>query len=320
MHMRKHALLSQILVVNTLLLAAVVIAASTAAPLHFSSGQGKRQAIIFGAAVIATILVNAVVLRRRFAPLEQLLRTMERVDVARPGLKIAVSRDDSREVTRLHEAFNRMLARLEAERAATSAAVLHAQEAERARIARDLHDEVNQSLTGVLLRLRAIEPDAPPELRAELTEISNAASQAMGELLTLARELRPSTLDDHGLEAALRSRVNEFAHQTGIATTLRVNPGVGEIDAGEQLVVYRVVQESLNNIAAHAGAHEAWVELDRTADGPVVRIGDDGRGFAGPGREGGLGLTGMRERARLAGGRLDVLSTPGEGTTVELRL
>ncbi len=318
--MRKHALLSQILVVNTLLLAAVVIAASTAAPLHLESDQGKRQAVIFGAAVIATILVNAMVLRRRFAPLEQLLETMERVDVARPGLKIAVSRDDSREVTRLHDAFNRMLARLEAERAASSAAVLHAQEAERARIARDLHDEVNQALTGVLLRLRAIEPDAPQELRAELEEIQNAASQAMSELLSLARELRPSTLDDHGLEAALRSRVDEFMRQTGTPITLRVDPELGEIASGEQLVVYRVVQESLNNIAAHAHANEVWVELDRDSEGPVVRIADDGRGFIGPGREGGVGLTGMRERARLAGGRLDVRSTPGEGTTVELRL
>jgi two-component system, NarL family, sensor histidine kinase UhpB len=318
--MRKHALLSQILVVNTLLLAAVVVAASTAAPLHFESDHGKRQAVIFGAAVLATILVNAIVLRRRFAPLEQLLETMESVDVAQPGLTIAVSRNDSREVTRLHQAFNRMLSRLGAERAASSAAVLHAQEAERARIARDLHDEVNQALTGVLLRLRAIEPDAPPELRAELAEISSAASQAMSELLTLARELRPSTLDDHGLEAALRSRVDEFANQTGIATTLRVDPDLGEIGAGEQLVVYRVVQESLNNIAAHAGAHAAWIELDRETEGPVVRIADDGCGFAGPGREDGLGLTGMRERARLAGGQLDVRSTPGEGTTVELRL
>ncbi len=318
--MRKHALLSQILVVNTLLIAAVVVAASTAAPLHFESHTGVRQAATFGAAVLATILVNAIVLRRRFAPLQQLLETMERVDVAQPGLTIAVSRNDSREVTRLHQAFNRMLARLGAERAAASAAVVHAQEAERARIARDLHDEVNQALTGVLLRLQAIEPDAPPELRAELDEIQTAASQAMAELLSLARELRPSTLDDHGLEAALRSRVDEFANHTGTQTTLRVDPEIGELGSGEQLVVYRVVQESLNNIAAHANASEVRVELDREPDGPVVRVADNGCGFAGPGRDGGLGLTGMRERARLAGGQLDVRSAPGEGTTVELRL
>jgi two-component system, NarL family, sensor histidine kinase UhpB len=223
-------------------------------------------------------------------------------------------------VVRLHEAFNRMLARLEDERAATSAAVLHAQEAERARIARDLHDEVNQALTGVLLRLRAIEPDAPPALRSELHEIQTAASQAMAELLSLARELRPATLDDHGLEAALRSRVDEFARQTGTATTLHVAPDLGQIGADEQLVVYRVVQESLSNVARHAGAHGVRVELDRDQGRPLVRIADDGCGFTGPGRDGGVGLTGMRERARLAGGWLDVRSTPGEGTTVELHL
>jgi signal transduction histidine kinase len=138
----------------------------------------------------------------------------------------------------------------------------------------------------------------------------------MAELLSLARELRPSTLDDHGLEAALRSRVDEFANHTGTRTTLRVDPEVGELGSGEQLVVYRVVQESLNNIAAHADASEVRVELDREPDGPVVRVADNGCGFSGPGRDGGLGLTGMRERARLAGGQLDVRSAPGEGTTV----
>ncbi len=318
--MRKHALVSQILAINSLLIAATVIAASTVTPLHFDSANGKRQALILAAAVLATVLVNGVVLRRRFAPLEQLLATMESVDVARPGTRVAVSRDDSREVRRLHDAFNRMLARLEDERAATSAAVLHAQEAERARIARDLHDEVNQALTGVLLRLRAIEPDAPPALQAELHEIQNAASQAMAELLSLARELRPATLDDHGLEAALRSRVDEFSHQTGTPTTLSVAADLGPLDAQDQLVVYRVVQESLSNVARHADAQGVRVELARDDGRPLVRIADDGCGFTGPGRDGGLGLTGMRERARLAGGWLEVHSKPGEGTTIELRL
>jgi two-component system sensor histidine kinase UhpB len=318
--MRKHALVSQILAINSVLIAATVVAASTATPLHLHTAHDRRQGLILIAAVLATILVNGLVLRRRFAPLEQLLETMERVDVARPGTRVAVSRSDSRDVVRLHDAFNRMLSRLEHERAATSGAVLRAQEEERARIARDLHDEVNQALTGVLLRLRAIEPDAPDALQAELREIQTAASQAMSELLSLARELRPAALDDHGLEAALRTRVDEFARQTGTATTLSVADDLGELGAPEQLVVYRVVQESLSNIASHAEASGVRVELERDAGGPVVRVADDGRGFVGPGRDGGLGLTGMRERARLAGGRLEVRSVPGEGTTVELRL
>src|SRR5206468_5490302 len=117
---------------------------------------------------------------------------------------------ETSEVVRLHDAFNRMLERLEAERAATGTAVLRAQEDERARIARDLHDEANQSLTGLLLRLEASAQNAPPELRAELRETRGLAGQAMDELLRLARELRPAALDDHGLNAALQTQVDRF--------------------------------------------------------------------------------------------------------------
>ena len=156
---------------------------------------------------------------------------------------------------RLHHAFNRMLDRLEEQRRQSSEAVLRAQEAERARLARDLHDEANQSLTGVLLRLRAIEHDAPDALRPELRETAEAATMAMDELLRLARELRPSALDDHGLEAALRTQVDGFARQTGVEATLQIAPDLGELGADEQIVVYRVVQEALNNVASTPSAN-----------------------------------------------------------------
>jgi two-component system, NarL family, sensor histidine kinase UhpB len=228
---------------------------------------------------------------------------------------------DSEEVVRLHHAFNRMLDRLEEQRRQSSEAVLRAQEAERARLARDLHDEANQSLTGVLLRLRAIEHDAPDDLRPELRETAEAASMAMAELLRLARELRPSALDDHGLEPALRTQVDGFARQTGVEASLQVAPEVGDFGPDEQIVVYRVVQEALNNVAEHAEAKAVTVELRRADGRKMLRVTDDGRGFndataASPG----LGITGMRERARLAGGRLRVRSRPGYGTVVELTL
>jgi two-component system sensor histidine kinase UhpB len=214
-----------------------------------------------------------------------------------------------------------MLDRLEEQRRQSSEAVLRAQEAERARLARDLHDEANQSLTGVLLRLRAIEHDAPESLQPELRATAEAAAQAMDELLRLARELRPSTLDDHGLESALRTQVDGFARQTRVEATLNVEPDVGELGSDEQIVVYRVVQEALNNVAEHAEANEVTVELRRADGRKMLRVTDDGCGFndsaaASPG----LGITGMRERARLAGGRLRVRSRPGRGTVVELTL
>lgn len=222
---------------------------------------------------------------------------------------------------RLHHAFNRMLDRLEEQRRQSSEAVLRAQEAERSRLARDLHDEANQSLTGVLLRLRAIEHDAPEELRPELRETAEAASMAMDELLRLARELRPSALDDHGLGPALRTQVDGFARQTGVDATLQVAPEVGDLGPDEQIVVYRVVQEALNNVAEHAEAKAVTVELRRADGRKMLRITDDGRGFNdGAAASPGLGITGMRERARLAGGRLRVRSRPGCGTVVELTL
>jgi two-component system, NarL family, sensor histidine kinase UhpB len=311
----------QILAVNALLITATVLAASVVARARVEDVGSPRQSLVLVAAILATVLVNGLVLRRRFAPLESIIGTMERVELSEPGVRSAVPSADSEEVVRLHQAFNRMLDRLELERRQSSEAVLRAQEAERARLARDLHDEANQSLTGVLLRLRAIEHDAPEALRAELRETADAASGAMDELLRLARELRPSALDDHGLEAALRTQVNGFARQTGVEATLTVAPDLGELGADEQIVVYRVVQEALNNVAQHAAARIVTVALRRADGRKMLRVTDDGRGFDDASDDApGLGIAGMRERARLAGGRLRVRSRPGDGTVVELTL
>ena len=311
----------QILAVNAVLITATVLAAAVVARLRLEDAGSGRQSLVLVAAILATVLVNGFVLRRRFAPLESIIETMERVELAEPGVRSAVPTADSEEVVRLHHAFNRMLDRLEEQRRQSSEAVLRAQESERARLARDLHDEANQSLTGVLLRLRAIEHDAPESLQPELRATAEAASLAMDELLRLARELRPSTLDDHGLESALRTQVDGFARQTRVGATLDVAADVGELGADEQIVVYRVVQEALNNVAEHAEAKEVTVELRRADGRKMLRVTDDGRGFNDAGAASpGLGITGMRERARLAGGRLRVRSRPGRGTVVELTL
>jgi two-component system sensor histidine kinase UhpB len=311
----------QILAVNAVLITATVLAASVVGRLRVEDAGSRRQSLVLVAAILATVLVNGIVLRRRFAPLESIIETMERVELSEPGVRSAVISADSEEVVRLHHAFNRMLDRLELERRQSSEAVLRAQEAERARLARDLHDEANQSLTGVLLRLSAIEHDAPESLRGELRETAEATTMAMDELLRLARELRPSALDDHGLEPALRTQVDGFARQTGVDATLQVATDLGELGADEQTVVYRVVQEALNNVAQHARARTVTVELRRADGRKMLRVTDDGTGFNDAFAEApGLGITGMRERARLAGGRLRVRSRPGAGTVVELTL
>jgi two-component system sensor histidine kinase UhpB len=173
----------------------------------------------------------------------------------------------------------------------------------------------------VLLRLEATAQHAPPQLRDELRETQAVATRAMGELVHLARELRPIALDDLGLGAALRTQVADFGRRAGIETTLAMpSDCLEDLDSDEQLVVYRVVQEGLSNVAQHAGARNVRVDVERRGEGTIVRVADDGEGFTSGDQPQGLGLTGMRERAVLAGGRLDVSSSPGAGTTIELRL
>ncbi len=318
--MRRTALLSQVLTVNTLLVVATVFAASVAARLDLGDTAGARQFLVLVAAILATLLANNFIMRRRFAPLESLTRTMECVDLTLPGMRAQAHDGESADITRLRLAFNLMLTRLESERTGSATAVLRAQEAERARVARDLHDEVNQALAAVSLRLAATAEHAPREFAEELAETQRLAGQAMQELLGLARELRPAALDDHGLLPALRTQVRLFGERWGIPAQFAADgtrPLLGEF---EQLVVYRVVQEALSNIARHAHAgHVKVTAMGCNGAELKVSIIDDGVGLSPDRvRDGGSGLVGMRERAMLAGGRLDVGPTPGGGTTVEL--
>lgn len=313
---RSRSLAAQILTVNALLIAATVLAAAVVAR-DLGEDGSERQALVLCAAILATLLVNGLVVRRRFAPLEDLIDVMERVDLGSTGEVRATARAaDSAEVVRLTEAFNRMLARLEDERSHTAGAVLRGQEAERARLARDLHDEVNQALTGLLLRVAAVAQDAPPELRAELHDTKQVAAQAMEELLRLARELRPAALDDHGLEAALTG----LLERAPLDARLDLFCDLDGLPADQQVVVYRVVQEALSNAVRHGRARTLRVLAGSAEGGVVVRVTDDGQGFDPSGPSEGLGLTGMRERARLAGGSVAVRSSPGRGTQVQLRL
>jgi two-component system, NarL family, sensor histidine kinase UhpB len=321
--MKSRSLLTQVLIVNLVLVAATALLAALAVHADLRSVAKGREAIVLGLALIATMLGNWLVLRRRFRPLDQLIGAMESIDLAAPGQRPPVrSRGDSSEVRRLEVAFERMTGRMEAQRREAGRAAIQAQERERRRIAQDLHDEVNQALTAVSLRLQASIEHAGPELRRELTETKRLASQAMEELLAIARQLRPAVLDDHGLLPALHSQVRDFAEQTGINANFNTRGPMPTLTPEQQLVIYRVTQEGLSNVAQHAAARRVDVELSfigRT----VLRISDDGRGFTqvnGATRNGGLGLSGMRERALLIGGRLSMWSGDGQGTRVELTI
>ncbi len=280
--------------------------------------------VIVVLAVVATALaVHLVILRRRFAPLEDLIEEMEKVDLSRPGPLLPRSIDgigETEEVERIELAFLRMMDRLEAERRRAGSAALQAQEEERARVARDLHDEVNQSLTGLLLRLEAAREAAPPALEAELAETKALANQAMRELLSLARQLRPTALDDLGLAAAIAGQVEQLGHGD-VEAEFSSEGDLSDLGDDAQLVVYRVAQEALSNAARHSGADRVTVTLRRRdGDGVELKVSDDGRGFAFDESEGGLGIAGMRERALLIAGELTIESGPGNGTTVRLTL
>ncbi len=281
--MQPRTLLTQVLAVNALLVGLTAAVAAIVARNRLADAASPNGLLLIGLAVASAILLNSILLRRRLRPIHQLVETMDRVDLSRPGRRADPSPRAPREVCRLTASFNSMLERVELERRDAGLAVLQAQEAERQRIAQDLHDEVNQALTAILLRLSATMSDAHDGLREELGETRALVQQAMDELLVLARALRPTALDDHGLVSALASQVRDFGDRTGIATDFRRHGSMPPLSSEEQLVIYRVAQESLSNVHKHADARRVLVELNfigRT----VLRITDDGAGFdAGPG-------------------------------------
>ena len=320
--MRSRTLLTQVLAVNTVLVAVTAFVAAVVARERLQGAISTQGLLLLVLAVFSVVLLNSLLLRHRLEPMGRLVETMSEVDLSSPGHRAEVSAGASSEVQRLTADFNRMMGRLEQERRDAGRAVLRAQEQERSRIAQDLHDEVNQALTGILLRLEATMADAPLNLVEELVETKQLATQAMEELLHLARELRPTALDDHGLVPALATQIATFGDRTGIRS--RFQPPKGEfprLSDEEQLVIYRVTQESLSNIAQHADASRVDVELNFVGR-TVLRVRDDGRGFmsvSGSGQNR-LGVSGMRERALLIGGHLNIFSRPGEGTTIELTM
>jgi two-component system sensor histidine kinase UhpB len=326
--MRARTLLTQVLAVNTALVALTAAVAAVVASDRVEGALTGRGLLLLALAVASVVLLNSVLLRRRLAPVACLVARMAEVELASVGEGRDAPRGAARELRALTAGFEGMLARLQEERREAGLLVLRAQEQERGRLARDLHDEVNQALTAILLRLQATLADAPPALRHELGETKRLVNQAMEELLHIARHLRPAALDDHGLVAALAATVEHFGHRGGPRASFACT-GTAPAPLGDeqQLVLYRVCQESLANVAQHARANRVEVELALGAP-TVLRVRDDGCGFDGEraegdrgrGRAGGLGLSGMRERALLAGARLDVDSRPGAGTTVELTL
>jgi two-component system, NarL family, sensor histidine kinase UhpB len=295
----------------------LAVAVLVVAPVSVSATPttAELEVLIGGAALV--IALNVLLLRRIFTPLARLTGTMRRVDPHDPGRRVVIAKPAA-EVAELAAAFNDMLDRLEAERQDSARRALAAQEGERLRVARELHDQVGQTLTGVVLALEEIHRRAPAELQDDVEDVQEAARAGVEQVREIARALRPGALEELGLRSALTSLANSF---TGLRVRHSLAGELPVLSPDQDLAVYRVAQESLTNVARHAHAQSARVELEEEDGVVVLRVSDDGCGIPplhAEATDGGVG--GMRERALLAGGRLRVRPLPERGTEVRLDL
>jgi two-component system sensor histidine kinase UhpB len=302
------------------------VASQTGGAIHWSA-----VAVMLVVGFAGSVLINAVVLRLALQPLHALERTVDRVAAgdlnARAGRVLFRDPD----VERLGETLNTMLDVLQEHRGLLqkmSEQVLAAQEDERKRIARELHDETAQGLATLLIRLKILErARTAPEMRKQIDELRELTAETLEAVRKLAVELRPATLDDLGLVAALEGYTESYGARIPVHVAFRAD-GFDERDGRLapqlELVLYRVVQEALTNAAKHASAHEVHVELHRMPDEVVAAVADDGQGFDVDemmrSRERGLGLFGMQERLALVGGQLMIDSAPGLGTRIHARV
>ncbi len=312
-------LFQRVAVMNAvLLIAAVAVAIGLLAPEKISSFQVDKEVIALVIALALVVLANILLLRRVISPLQALASLARRVDLANPGERMPGAEPTS-EAGELALTFNEMLDRMEAERRDATGRVLAGQEAERLRIAQELHDQVGQQLTAVLLVLSRVYTRAPQELQGEVLEVQAAVRSGLEDVRRIAIELRPEALDDLGLESALAVLCERFAERTGLAVDQQIADDLPQLAPETELVVYRVAQEALTNVARHSGSDEAEMTLDASDGVITLAVRDRGRGLGSGGREPGGGIRGMRERAALIGAKLRIGSRPS-GTGCEVRL
>ncbi|MEU1392222.1 MULTISPECIES: histidine kinase [unclassified Nonomuraea] len=305
------ALFRRLFVINALVFAAgTFVLALSPATVSSPVLLTEIPVLLIGLALI--LAANAFLVRASLAPLTSLTALMRRVDLLHTHDRLPAGNRDLRSVT---DTFNQMLDRLEEERSVASAQALAAQEAERGRIARELHDEIGQSLTVALLALKRVRDRAPAELADELGHAQEAIRTSLDEVRQVAHRLRPGVLEDLGLTSALTALATDLSQTGTVEVTRRLAPGLPPLTSEVELVLYRIAQESLTNVARHAQATRATLTLTPDDGDLVLRVTDDGRGGIG---EPGAGIRGMHERALLIGARLSVHSPPGGGTEIVL--
>jgi two-component system, NarL family, sensor histidine kinase UhpB len=303
----------QVFLPNAVVLA-IAVAVLAFLPVGVSREFSWEQAVALLAILAAMTLVNVVLIRRAVSPLERLTTAMASVDPVRPGRRVVV--EGGAETAELASVFNQMATRLERERRESGRLMLSAQERERVRLARELHDEIGQSLTALMLELDHASRQAPPEVAAELARARETARGLSDEVRAIVRRLRPEALDDLGLRSALSSLARGFTAQAEVSLVQGIDPDLPELGPEAELVIYRVAQEALTNVARHSGATRVLFRLRRTDDGVRLLVADDGTGLEGS--EPRSGQQGMLERALLIDADLQLGPSELGGTEVRL--
>lgn len=287
-------------------------------------------------ATLMSLLINVLLLRASFRPLFSLLRTIRAVSAGETATRAAYTPSDS-EIGELARAFNSMLDQLETARREQAMLILQAQEEERRRLARELHDESSQNLTALLIHTEILNQtlqglpgtivaeDAGARLHGELQYLTQLTQGTLENIRTLALQLRPGVLDDLGLLAALRWLAEDSCKRLQLPVELKLEDLEdisGEHHRPElyETTLFRIAQECLTNAARHARAQKVVISLRYDQQDIHLQVCDDGRGYDPSRQRAGLGISGMRERVALLGGKISIRSEPGQGTKVEVSL
>jgi two-component system, NarL family, sensor histidine kinase UhpB len=314
---RRTSLYVRVVAINAAIVAAAtLVLALTPATVGYPIAPQEAAVLLVGVLFVA--LANALVLRISFGGLASVVTRMEHVDLLQPRERLpVVGGPETRAVV---EGLNAMLARLEGERRESSRRTLAALEGERRRIARELHDEIGQRLTGTLLLLGDLAPDAPERLRPRVRAIQEDVRSTLDEVGVLAWQLRPGILDDLGLLRALEALVESVAEQAPFRVRAALPARVPPLAPETELAIYRIAQEALTNAVRHADARSVELGLAVGRDVLTLAVADEGDGPPRELREG-AGIRGMRERAVSIGGRLAVERVrSGTGVRVLLEL
>jgi two-component system sensor histidine kinase UhpB len=291
--------------------AATLLVVSPATVSHRVTG-GELAALAIGLVVI--VATNAALLHSTLAPVDRLIQRLDKFDADAPGARLPSLRNGV--AARLTASFNDLLSRLEVERNSRLVRELAAQEAERQRIAQELHDEVGQRLTVVLLGVKRALDCVPSDAAEELRLVQENARRSMEEVRRVARGLRPGVLDDLGLVPALKAMSDELTANTGLEVQRQFDRRVPVLTPEAELVIFRVAQEALTNVTRHAKAGTVELSLLKLPSKVSLRVCDNGNGVSAA--IVGAGIRGMRERAMLVGGQLSVGTGKQGGTEVRL--